>query len=82
MKTQINFFAVVLALALSIGLMAGCSQQGVEEELLGLGKDRPSGKSVPEEIHATLKKDEGSNLKCTTYTHEGNNGSRWSTKWC
>ena len=82
MKTQIHSFAAVLALALSVGLMAGCSQQGVDGELLGLGKDRPSGKSVPEEIHATLKKDEGSNRQCPTYDHEGSNGSRWKTKWC
>jgi len=82
MKTQIYSFAAVLALALSVGLMAGCSQQDVEEELLGLGKDRPSGESVPEEIHATLKKDEGGNRKCATYDHAGSNGSRWRTKWC
>ena len=82
MKTHIHSFAAVLALALSVGLMAGCSQQGVEGELLGLGKDRPSGKSVPEEIHATLKKDEGDNRQCTTYDHEGSNGSMWRTKWC
>jgi len=82
MKTQIHSFAAVSALALSVGLMAGCSQQGVDGELLGLGKDRPSGKSVPEEIHAALKKDGGSNRQCPTYAHEGSNGSRWSTKWC
>jgi hypothetical protein len=82
MKTQINSFAAVLAFALSVGLMIGCSQQGVEGELLGLEKDRPSGKSVPAEIHATLKKDEGGNRKCTTYDHAGSNGSRWRTKWC
>jgi len=82
MKTQINSLAMVLALALSDGFMAGCSQQGVEGELLGLEKDRPSGKLVSEEIHATLKKDEGSNRKCATYDHEGSNGSSWRTKWC
>ena len=82
MKTQINSFAVVLALALSVGFMVGCSQQGVEGELLGLGKDRLSGKPVPEEIHATLKNDEGGNRQCATYDHAGSNGSRWSTKWC
>lgn len=82
MKTQIHSFAVILALALSVGLMAGCPQQGVEGELLGLGKDRPSGKSVSGEIHATLKKDEGSNHQCATYDHAGSNGSRWRTKWC
>ena len=82
MKTQTNLFMVVLALALSVGGMAGCSQQGVEGELLGLGKDRPSGESVPEEIHATLKNDEGGNRQCATYDHAGSNGSRWSTKWC
>jgi hypothetical protein len=82
MKTQFHSFAAVLALALSVGLMAGCSQQAVEEELLGLGKDRPSGESVPEEIHATLKKDEGGNRTCTTYDHPGSHGTRWRTKWC
>jgi hypothetical protein len=82
MQTQINSFAAVLALALSVGLMAGCSQQGVDGELAGLGEDRPSGKLVSEEIHATLKKDEGGNRTCTTYDHEGSNGSRWRTKWC
>ena len=82
MKTQINSFAAVLALALSVGLMAGCSQQGVDGELAGLGKDRPSDKSVPEEIHAKLKTDEGGNRKCPAYDHEGSNGSRWRTKWC
>ena len=39
MKTQIYSFTAVLALALSVGFMAGCSQQGVDGELLGLGKD-------------------------------------------
>ena len=39
MKTQIYSFAAVLTLAFSVGLMIGCSQQGVEGELLGLGKD-------------------------------------------
>jgi len=82
MKTQIHSFAAIWALALSVGLMAGCSQQGVDEKLTGLGKDRPSGKSVSGEIHATLKKDEGGNRKCATYDHEGSNGSRWRTKWC
>jgi hypothetical protein len=82
MKTQIHSFAAVLALALSVGLMTGCSQQGVDGKLPGLGKDRPSGKSVPQEIHATLKKDEGSNRTCTTYDHAGSNGSSWRTKWC
>ena len=82
MKTPIHSFAAVFALALSVGLMAGCSQQGVEGELLGLGKDRSSGESVPKEIHAALKKDEGGNRKCTTYDHEGSKGSRWQTKWC
>ena len=82
MKTQINSFAAVLALALSVGFMIGCSQQGIDGELPGLGKDRPSGQSVPEEIHATLKRDEGGNRKCTTYDHAGSNGSRWRTKWC
>ena len=82
MKTHMNLFAAVLALILSAGLMGGCSQQGVDGELPGLGKDRPSDKSVPEEIHATLKKDEGANRKCTTYDHAGSNGSRWETKWC
>ena len=82
MKTPIHSFAAILALALSVGGMAGCSQQGVEGELLGLGKDRPSGESVPEEIHAALKKDEGSNRKCAIYDHKGSNGSKWRTKWC
>ena len=82
MKTQTNLFTVVLALALSVGFMAGCSQQGAEGELLGLEKDRLSGKSVPEEIHATLKNDEGGNRQCATYDHAGSNGSRWRTKWC
>ena len=82
MKTPIHSFAAILALALSVGVMAGCSQQGVEGELLGLGKDRPSGESVPEEIHAALKKDEGSNRTCAIYDHEGSNGSKWRTKWC
>ena len=82
MKTPIHSFAAVFTLALSVGLMAGCSQQGVDGELSGLGKDRPSGKSVSEEIHATLKKDEGGNRKCATYDHAGSNGSRWKTKWC
>ena len=41
MKTQIHSFAAGLALALSVGLMAGCSQQGVDGGLPGLGKDRP-----------------------------------------
>jgi hypothetical protein len=82
MKTQIHSFTAVLALALSFGLMAGCSQQGVDAELPGLGKDRHSGKSVSEEMHATFKKDEGGNRQCTTYDHAGSNGSRWKTKWC
>ena len=82
MKTQTNLFTVVLALALSGGFMAGCSQQGVEGELRGLEKDRLSGKSVPEEIHATLKNDAGGNRQCATYDHAGSNGSRWKTKWC
>ena len=82
MKTQIHSFTVVLALALSGGFMAGCSQQGVDGELSGLGKDRPSGKPVSEEIHAALKNDEGGNRQCATYDHAGSNGSRWRTKWC
>ena len=82
MKTQIKSFAVVLALALSGGLLIGFSLQGVEGEMLGLGMERSSGKSVPAEIYATLKKDEGGNRTCTTYDHEGSNGSRWKTKWC
>ena len=82
MKTPIHSFAAVLALALSVGFMAGCSQQGAEGELLGLEKDRLSGKPVPEEIHATLKNDEGGNRQCATYDHAGSNGSRWRTKWC
>ena len=82
MKTQINSFAVVLALAFSVGFMAGCSQQGAEGVLLGLEKDRLSGKSVPEEIHATLKNDVSGNRQCATYEHAGSNGSRWRTKWC
>jgi len=82
MKTYIHSFAGILAFALSVGFMIGCSQQGVEGELAGLGKDRPSGQSVPEEIHATLKRDEDGNRKCTTYDHAGSNGSRWRTKWC
>jgi hypothetical protein len=82
MKTQTNLFTVVLALALSVGFMAGCSQQGAEGELLGLEKDRLSGKPVPEEIHATLKNDDGVNRQCATYDHAGSNGSRWRTKWC
>ena len=82
MKTHINSFVAVLALALSPGLMVGCSQQGVDGELPGLGKDRLSGRLVSEEIHATLKNNEGDNRKCTTYDHEGSNGSRWRTKWC
>ena len=82
MKTQIQSFAVVLALALSGGLLIGFSLQGVEGEILGLGMERPSGKPVSKEIHAALKKDEGGNRTCTTYDHEGSNGSRWRTKWC
>ena len=38
MKTQINSFAAVLALALSVGLMIGCSQQGVDGELARFGE--------------------------------------------
>ena len=82
MKTQINSFTVVLALALSGGLLIGFSLQGVEGEILGLGMERPSGKPVSEEIHATLKNDEGGNRQCATYDHAGSNGSRWRTKWC
>ena len=82
MKTQIISFAAVLALAFSVGLVAGCSRQGVDGDLSGLGKDRLSGKFVHEEIHATLKEDEGSYQKCPTYDHEGSNGARWRTKWC
>ena len=54
MKTHMNLFAAVLALILSGGLMGGCSQQGVDGELPGLGKDRPSGMAVSEKLHATL----------------------------
>jgi len=82
MKTHMNLFAAVSALILSAGLMDGCSQQGVDGELSGLGKDRPSEMAVSEKLHATLKRDEGGNRKCTTYDHEGSNGSRRQTKWC
>ena len=80
MKTQINSFVAVLTLAFSGGFMAGCSQQGVDGELVGLDKGNPLGKSVTEEIHATLKKDEASNRQCLTYDHKGSNGFRWKTK--
>jgi hypothetical protein len=82
MKSHINAFAPLLALALSVGFIAGCSPQGVDGELPGLEKDRPSRWSVSEEIHATLKSNEGSNRKCTTYDHEGSKGSKWRTHWC
>jgi hypothetical protein len=48
---------------------------------LGAQGAKPPGKSVPDEIHAILKKDGGDNRKCT-YEHKGSNGSRWRTKWC
>ena len=81
MKTRINSLTAVFVLALSVGLMTGCSHQGVDRELHSSGTDRSSAISLLSEGHVTLGKDEDGNRTCAYY-HEGSNGSMWRTKWC
>ena len=81
MKTFNCFISALFLIALNLGVMAGCSNQGVGPHLSSFPTDRSSDAAVPSEDRLLSKK-VGNHHGTCTYFHNGSNGSLWKTKWC